>query len=142
MTTVKAVLDRKGATITAVAPTDTVLEAARRMNERRIGAVVVLDGEQLLGIFTERDVLMRVVAQERAPSETLVRDVMTAPVRTISPETDLQACEKLVTEHRIRHLPVVQDGRLVGVISAGDLLRNELEARDETIRDLQNYIQS
>lgn len=140
MTTIREILDRKGGTVASVAPADTVLEAARHMNERRIGAVMVMEQDRIAGIFTERDILVRVVGKERAPAETRVRDVMTTDPVTIGPDLTLEACEKLITERRVRHLPVVEGGRLLGMVSAGDLLRHELEARNETIKDLHNYM--
>ncbi|MDK2972761.1 MAG: hypothetical protein PWP23_2516 [Candidatus Sumerlaeota bacterium] len=140
MATVREVLAKKGTDVASVRPDDTVLEAARRMNERHIGAVMVMEDGRIAGIFTERDILVRVVGRELAPAETLVSAVMTAEPHTIGPDITLEECEKIITERRVRHLPIVENGRLLGMISAGDLLRHELEARNETIKDLHNYM--
>ena len=114
MATVRDILSRKGTEVVSVPPTATVLEAARRMNERSIGGVVVLADGVLAGIFTERDVLRRVVVPERPPGGTTVAEVMTTPVTTCSSSTRIEECAALMTDRRIRHLPVVDDGVLGG----------------------------
>ncbi len=141
MPKVRDLLKRKGSDVVTIDLEATVLDAAKKMNERRIGAVVVMQGEKIVGIFTERDVMNRVVAPLRDPAATRVRDVMTAKVAFCTPETPLEECRTAMTRHKIRHLPVVEDGKLAGLLSSGDLLARELAAQEETIRYLHEYMQ-
>lgn len=140
MQSVRSILDRKGLEVFAVSEGATVLDAARVMNERRVGALVVTQGEHVVGIFTERDVLNRVVAARRDPGETRVADVMTTPVAVCGPDTSRDECRAVMREKRIRHLPVVDDDRLVGIISIGDILLNGEAESEETIRYLYEYM--
>jgi CBS domain-containing protein len=140
MHTIKEILGNKEQTVFRIAEDATVLEAAGIMNERRIGALVVTRGEKVVGIFTERDILNRVVAQRRDAAETVVRDVMTSPVACCTPETTRAECRTVMRNRRIRHLPVVQDERLVGIISIGDLIEDEEAEQQETIRYLYEYM--
>jgi len=141
MTTVRDILDRKGYQIIVVLPDDTVLEAARRMKEERIGAVVVHTDEQgVVGIFSERDVLRRVVAEGKPAESTLIRDVMSRPVACCTPDTSLNECQKTMTEKRLRHLPVVDNEQLVGMISGGDILAQEVQVQQTTIDYLHGYL--
>lgn len=118
----------------------TVLEAARLMNENRIGAVVVTSGERVIGIFTERDVLNRVVAAQRMAGAVRVGEVMTAPVAVCAPETTRDECRSVMRHKRVRHLPVVADNQLVGMISVGDLLADAEAEQAETIEYLHEYL--
>jgi CBS domain-containing protein len=141
MTTARDLLaQKKSGGVITVAPDATVRDAARLMYERRIGALVVADGEALLGIFTERDVLWRVVAQGRDASATPVRDVMTAEVLVVRPERDLDEIEAILKHHRIRHLPVAGDRGLVGMLSIGDVNAFRAEADHEKVEYLTEYI--
>ena len=140
MATVRDILSRKGTEVVSVPPTATVLEAARRMNERSIGGVVVLADGMLAGIFTERDVLRRVVVPERPPGGTTVAEVMTTPVTTCSSSTRIEECAALMTDRRIRHAPVVEDGALVGMISIGDLVKFISKKQSFQIQYLTDYI--
>lgn len=140
MNTVGDLLKVKGPGVTTVEPDVTVLDAARRMNENRIGALVVCDGGRVGGIFTERDVLNRVVAAGRDPAATRVRDVMTAPVACCSHATTLDECRRVMREKRIRHLPAVNDSKLVGMISIGDLNEFEITEQGATIQYLSDYL--
>ena len=142
MATVRDILSRKGTEVVSVPPTATVLEAARRMNERSIGGVVVLADGMLAGIFTERDVLRRVVVPERPPGGTTVAEVMTTPVTTCSSSTRIEECAALMTDRRIRHLPVVENDALVGIISIGDVVRAVVDSQQFVIKSLENYIMS
>ena len=125
-------------------PMDTVLDAAKRMNDLRIGAVVVVerdnDGGTVAGILTERDILTRVVAAGRDPSKTRVADVMTDRVIACTPDSSLAEVRKVVREKRIRHVPVVDEQRLVGMVSIGDLNLADQHALTETIETLEAYI--
>lgn len=141
MRTMGQLLDRKGRHVIAVNPETTVKEAAKVMSDQHIGAVMVVkaDGE-IAGIFTERDVMRRVVAECRDPGRTPVRDVMTTAVACCSTKTTLDEVRTLMREKKIRHMPVVEDGRLVGIISLGDLNIVEEEIRIETIQYLEQYL--
>jgi len=139
MATVQKILDHKGAAVVTCPPTATVLESARIMNEHGIGSVVVVDGGQVVGIFTERDVLRRVVASQQDPATTRLLDVMTTPVISCEPGTDVHECRAIVTARRIRHLPVVQGGKLLGVITSGDILAQQLREQQEALDYLNSW---
>jgi len=142
MPTVQDILDRKGNKIVTVSPSDTVQEAAAKMKCEGTGAVLVLgDNRQMLGIFTERDVLYRVVSQRLDPAVTRVEEVMTERVACCKPNTTLEECRTVMATNRIRHLPVVQEDQLVGLISVGDMLAQEVLAQQTTIEYLQAYLQ-
>jgi CBS domain-containing protein len=140
MATVHDLLARKGGAMVSILPTDTVLEAARRMNERGIGGLLVVEGGQLAGIFTERDILRRVVALGRDPTTTPVKTVMTSPVITCLPETSVEECGVIMTTRRIRHLPVADARGLVGIITSGDVLAFRVDEQQTTIKYLNNYM--
>lgn len=140
MPKVKDLLKVKGGDVASVSETDMVLEAARMMNERKIGSVVVTHGENVVGIFTERDILVRVVAQGRDPGNTPVGEVMTRPVAVCHPDTKLEECKSIVSGKRIRHLPVVEEGRLVGIVTSGDLLAREAKEQKDHIEYLYEYL--
>jgi CBS domain-containing protein len=133
-------LDRKGHTVFSVAPTATVAEAVAEMNIRRIGCVFVIDNGHLAGIFTERDVLRRVVCSGVDPKTTPVSAVMTSGVLTISPTATVDQIMDLFTEKRCRHLPVMDNGKLVGTISIGDVTRWIGDAHRAEAEHLKNYI--
>lgn len=141
MTSVRHLLLRKGSHVHTIGRHATVLEAARFMNEHRIGALVVVELEQVAGMFTERDILLRVVAEQRDPATTLVDEVMTHEVICCRMETTLEEARGAMKNRRIRHLPVVEeDGLLRGLVSIGDL--NAFRAADDeyTIHLLQEYL--
>lgn len=140
MATVQAILDKKGREVITVAAHRTALDAARLMNERGIGGLVVTDSDRLLGIFTERDILRRVVAAGRDPGGTPIRDVMTTPVACCRPETSIQECRSVMTAKRIRHLPVVDDDGLCGIVTSGDVMAYRVEEHEDTIRYLESYV--
>lgn len=132
---------KKQAQIHTIDQSASVLEATRRMNEHRIGALVVMDGDRIAGIFTERDVLRRVVAQELAPASVPVRDVMTRQIICCSPDTPLDEAASIMRDRRIRHLPVVDDtGHLAGFISIGDLNAYHAASQQAKIRFLHDYL--
>jgi CBS domain-containing protein len=137
---ITAILDRKGQHVYSVAPSVTVAEAVAEMNRHRVGSVIILDGERLVGIFTERDVLRRVVGAAVDPNRTRVADVMTQSVITIAPEATIEETMRIFTEKRCRHLPVVDHGRLVGTISIGDVTRWMADLHRTEAEHLKNYI--
>ncbi|GMV96316.1 MAG: CBS domain-containing protein [Phycisphaerae bacterium] len=141
MTLVRDILERKDRKVVAVSPRDSVLDAARRMNEERIGAVVVCEpGQGVVGIFTERDILRRVVAERKSPEHTLVGEVMSRPVTCCRKSTPVRECQSVMTSKRLRHLPVVEDDELVGMLSIGDLMALEVEMQQSTIDYLTEYL--
>ena len=142
MAAVRDLLARKSGELVTVTGATTVLDASTLMVERGIGGVVVVEAGGLVGIFTERDVLRRVVAVRLDPAQTLVRDVMTAPVLTVTPETPLEECQATMTQRRIRHLPVVGPAGLGGLVSSGDVLAYEVAERQATIQQLESYVYS
>ncbi len=139
MPSVRDLLARKGSEIVAAAPGDTVLHAAQVMNARGTGSVLVLDGGEPVGIFTERDVMRRVVAEQRDPATTVMRDVMTSSLVTCRPDTPVEQCAAVMTQRRIRHLPVVGDDGLCGVITSGDVLAFQFAEQEATLKHLSSY---
>jgi CBS domain-containing protein len=137
---VTALLDLKTDSIEAVTPHTPILEAVRRMNERQIGSVLVMDGERLAGIFTERDVLTRVVPQGLDPSRTPVGEVMTRQPVTIPHTTTVSQAMMVVTDKRRRHLPVMKEGKVLGMVSIGDLTRWMVRDQQRTIDHLFDYV--
>lgn len=144
METVKTILDRKGSAVDTIEPDAMVLDAAQQMNEHRIGSLLVMHEGRLKGIVTERDILRRVVAGERDPAHTRVREIMTpmAQIKHCLPETPLDDCRALMSEKRIRHLPVLVGERVVGIITIGDLMAQQIEAHATTIDYLHAYVES
>ena len=140
MATVRTLLEKKNAPVAQVGKAQSVLEAARMMKDRHIGCLVVTEEDRVIGIFTERDILMRVVAEGREPARTTVGEIMTSPVTCCHPDTTLEECIAVITEKRHRHLPVVEDGRLCGIISSGDLLAQQVRNHETTITYLQEYL--
>jgi CBS domain-containing protein len=140
MATVEAVLARKGTDVYGISPGTSVLDAARKMNDRGVGGLVVLEAGRLVGIFTERDILRRVVAPGLDPGATLVRDVMTTPVHACGIGTTLEDCRRIMTERRIRHLPVVSQERLFGIVTIGDILAHRADEQDSAIEYLSTYM--
>ena len=139
MTTVRQLLDTKGRQVFSVGPEAPVLDAIRVMAEHRIGALLVMKGETLAGIVSERDYAIKVILPGRA-STTAVRDIMSAPVLTVSPDTTVQQCMQLVTDRRVRHLPVIEGGRVAGMISIGDLVKAVIAEQQQQIEQLESYI--
>ena len=142
MHTLRQLLGSKTPEVYAVAPGDAVIDAVRLMAEKSVGAVLVMDGASLAGIVSERDYARKVVLHGRSSADTSVRDIMTAGVITVGPNHTVEQCMQLVTEHRIRHLPVMEDGEVIGVISIGDLVKAVIEDQKIQLDQLQRYIAS
>lgn len=141
MTTVRGILAKKGRQVWSLGGETTVLHAARFMTDHKIGAILVLDGEQIVGMFSERDILQRVVAEGRDPAQTTVGEVMTVEVACCTPETSLEEARGAMKNRRIRHLPVVDgDERLLGLISIGDLNAFQVAHQEQTIFLLNEYL--
>ena len=142
MITVRQLLDRKGRQIFSIAPGTAVLEAIRLMAERHVGALLVMEGETLAGIVSERDYARKVILMGRSSADTPVRDIMTAAVITVQPETPVEKCMQVMTERRVRHLPVIEAGRVVGMVSIGDLVKAVIAEQQQHIEQLESYIHS
>ncbi len=140
MANAQKIIAEKGDDVVTISPEATVLEGAKLMNERRIGALVVLEGEKLVGMFTERDLMLRIVAAQRNPATTKISEVMTTTVACASPETILDELRCVIRDKRIRHIPVIKDGKVRGLISIGDLNRVEQDVQERTIQYLEQYM--
>ncbi|PAW63617.1 MAG: hypothetical protein B9S34_13985 [Opitutia bacterium Tous-C1TDCM] len=137
---ISALLDRKGRHVLSVTPAMSVFDAVAEMNRHRVGSMLVLESGRLVGIFTERDVLRRIVGEGRDPRTTPIRDVMTANLITIGPDATVEQAMAIFTEKRCRHLPVLDQGQLVGSISIGDITRWMGDAHRAEAEHLKNYI--
>lgn len=142
MRTVRQLLEAKSPEVIAIGPDAPVLDAIRLMAERQIGALLLMEGPRLVGILSERDYARKVVLQGRSSRDTPVRDIMTTQVVTVAPGDSIDHCMQLVTDRRIRHLPVLDGGTVVGVLSIGDLVKTVIELQRQDIDQLQRYIVS
>lgn len=142
MRKVSNVLQRKGNRVTIVPPEMTVIDALRLMAEQNIGSVVVMKDGKFAGIMTERDYSRKVILKGRHSSDTLVGDIMTTDFPYVGVNDSVDACMQLMTSHRLRYLPVIEDEQLVGIISINDLVTETILTQAETINQLQSYIQS
>ena len=139
-TSIATLLERKGSAVFAVPPTITASAAVQEMNRRKVGSVLIMEGERLLGIFTERDVLSRVVAADLDPKVHSVAEVMTANVLTVTPKATVEEVMALFDQHHCRHLPVVDGARVVGLISIGDISRWVADVSRHEAEQLKQYI--
>ena len=140
MNTVKQLLEGKTIRLLSISPDASVFEALQLMAAKDVGALVVLDGERLAGIFSERDYARKVVLVGKFSKETAVREIMTAKVLCVRPEQTVDQCMALMTEHRIRHLPVLDGSKVIGVISIGDVVKELLSEQQVIISQLESYI--
>ena len=140
MATARHLLDRKGRGIFSIGPNEPVLEAVRLMAEHHVGALLVMKGDQLAGIVSERDYARKVVLKGRSSAETPVSQIMSAPVVTVTLTSSVQECMQLMTARHIRHLPVVDGGKVIGMVSIGDLVKAVIEEQKQTIEQLESYI--
>jgi CBS domain-containing protein len=140
MVRVRQLLDRKGHEVWSIDAEEPVLEAIQTMADRHVGALPVTRQGELVGILSERDYARKVILLGRSSAETPVWQIMSSPVVTVGPGEDVRACMQLMTAKRIRHLPVVEDGRMVGVISIGDLVQAVIEEQEHTIEQLERFI--
>lgn len=142
MTIISELLKSKGHDVWSIAPGDVVFNAIKMMADKGVGALMVMDGDKLVGVISERDYARKVILQGRSSKDTPVRDIMTTPVICARPEQTVEAGMSLMTEKRIRHLPVVEEGRLVGIVSIGDLVKSILAEKEYLIEQLETYITS
>jgi CBS domain-containing protein len=140
MNVLAEILDEKGREVLKIDADSTVLEAVRRMVEANVGSLLVTEGGQVSGIVTERDYLRRAALQERADTDTAVREIMTSPLVVATPDTTIDECMALMTERRIRHVPVVDGADVVGVVSIGDLVKFQSKQQSFEIQYLTDYI--
>jgi len=140
MQTVSHLLRSKGPQFYFVGPTDSVLRAMEIMAEHEVGALLVMNQGSLVGIISERDYARKVILKKRSSHDTAVSDIMTAPAVTVTPQDTVHVCMQLMTERRFRHLPVVESGRVVGVVSIGDLVKALIEEQTAHIEQLERYI--
>lgn len=137
---VQDILKEKGNEVWSVSPDDTLLTTLLRLAEKNVGALLVLDGERIAGIVSERDIVREIAHHRACVLDAPIKAFMTEDVITVSPETTVEECMQLMTRARIRHLPVVQSGKLVGVISIGDVVKKLIEGQASMIDDLEGYI--
>ena len=140
MKTVRQLLRTKGHEILSVAPETAVFDALQLMAENNVGAVLVLEGERLVGIFSERDYARKVILKGKSSKEIPVREIMSTHVLYVRPQQTIEDCMALMTDKRVRHLPVMEEERLVGVISIGDVVKAIIAEQEFMIEQLQNYI--
>jgi CBS domain-containing protein len=138
--TISEILNHKGTNVWFISPEATVFEAIQMMSDKNVGALLVTEGEKLVGIISERDYTRKVVLKGKSSRETAVREILSGRVIHASPESTVEECMRLMTDHRIRHLPVLEEGRVVGIVSIGDLVNWIICAQTTRISQLQTYI--
>lgn len=142
MSTVKRLLKQKSYAVYSVAPNTTVFEALSLMAEKEIGAVVVLENNKLVGLLSERDYARKIILKGKSSKETFVEEIMSCNLMTVELKTSIEKCMEIMTVNRIRHLPVVEQGKLVGLISIGDVVKYTIDEQEFTIKQLHSYITS
>ena len=140
MRRVKRILEAKGHDIWSIEPSASVYEAIHLLAERQIGALLVMKNDQLVGIFSERDYARQIILKDRSSEDTKVEEIMTKKVLHVQPNDEIGDCMALMTENRFRHLPVVENNKVIGMISIGDLVRAVIAEQQSTINDLEKYI--
>jgi CBS domain-containing protein len=138
--TISGILSQKTPVVHAVTPDNTVYEAILKMAEVNVGALVVMADGELKGVISERDYTRKVALKGKTSKDTYVREILTANVITVTPQTSVDECLRLMTKHRIRHLPVIEMGKLVGIVSIGDLVNWIISSQSHVIEQLTNYI--
>jgi CBS domain-containing protein len=142
MTFVTEVLKTKGRNVWTVSSDSTVYDALQEMADKNVGALLVVEGDKLVGVFSERDYARKVILHGKASKDTLVREIMSTEVFSVRPDQTIAVCMELMTNKRIRHLPVLDEGRLVGVISIGDVVKAIISEQEFAIQQLEQYISS
>ena len=137
---ISAILNYKGLAVYSISPEATVFDAIQVMADKNIGALLVMVADKLEGIVSERDYTRKIALKGKSSKHTLVREIMFSPVITVTPDYTVEACMRLMTDHRIRHLPVLKDNKVLGVISIGDLVNWVITAQSSAIHQLETYI--
>ena len=140
MHNVRQILQKKGSQVWTISPDDTIFRALERMAEKKLGALLVTENDELWGIISERDYARKVILKGKSSKDTLVKEIMTSDVLYIHPDCTIEECMELMSEKRVRHLPVLEDDKLTGVISIGDVVMAVIEEKEYTIKQLENYI--
>jgi len=140
MNNVKQLLKAKGSQVWTISKGSSVFEALEHMAEKKIGSLVVMDGEDVVGIFTERDHARKVGLLNTKPQDVRISEVMTANLITVHPHQSVRECMAIMTEERVRHLPVFENGKLIGIISIGDVVKDLIEELQFFVKQLENYI--
>ena len=141
MATIRDLLKSKGNQVWTVTPNTSVLETLLMMTEKGVGALVVIEGDQIAGIISERDFIHSIAEKERCVLNTVVLEYMTTTVMTVTPDQSIEDCMQLMTDKHIRHLPVVEKGKLVGMISIGDIVKDIISSEKSKVAALENYIE-
>jgi CBS domain-containing protein len=140
MRTIRDILQEKGFDIYSIGPESSVYQALQLMAEKNVGALMVMSGDKALGLISERDYARKIVLKGRFSKDVPVSEIMSPEIVAIGPEEDVERCMTLMTHERVRHLPVFENGRLIGLISIGDIVKAIIEHKEETIRQLEKYI--
>ena len=140
MKTVKKILRVKGSKVYSISPDATVYDALKRMADKNVGAMLVFEDNNLVGMISERDYSRKTILKGRLSKETAVRDIMTTELVTVHPDDDIEECMELFTDKRVRHLPVIEKGKVVGIVSIGDIVKSIIDYKDFIIEELENYI--
>jgi CBS domain-containing protein len=142
MVTIRDILNEKGQNIYAVNPQTTVYESLEKMSEHDVGSMLVMEGDKLLGIFTERDYMKKIILQNKASKTTMIKEIMTTNPVCITPSDSVDNAMSIMTKQRCRHLPIIEESKIIGVVSIGDLVKKKISAMDATIKYLSDYISS
>ena len=137
---ISALLHHKGTALWSIAPEATVFEAIKLMADKNIGSLLVMSGDRLVGVFTERDYTRKMALQGKRSKETQVREILSGKIISVTPHQTVEECMRLMTENRVRHLPVLENGKAIGVVSIGDLVNWTISAQDATIAQMEQYI--
>jgi CBS domain-containing protein len=140
MTTVRNILQDKGNTVWFASPGTPVLDALRTMAEKNVGALLVMKENDVVGIFSERDYARKLILHGRSPGETKVKEIMTSDVISVKPEQSIDECMALMTQKHVRHLPVLENRKVVGLVSIGDVVKAVIAEKEHLIKQLENYI--
>jgi len=140
MKTARDLLSEKGTQVYSTSADATVYEALQQMAEKNIGALIVFEGDRLVGLISERDYARKIILKNKFSRETAVAEIMTRDVVTVAPDKNLEECMELITNHRVRHLPVVEDDRVLGIISIGDIVKGIIDHKEFIIEQLEYYI--
>ncbi|HLZ53728.1 MAG TPA: CBS domain-containing protein [Verrucomicrobiae bacterium] len=137
---ISALLHHKGTALWSIAPEATVFEAIKLMADKNIGSLLVLSGDRLVGVVTERDYTRKIALQGKRSKETQVREILSGKIVSVTPHQTVEECMRLMTENRVRHLPVLENGKAIGIVSIGDLVNWTISAQDAAIAQMEQYI--